>query len=65
MMRRLHDEAPDYNWASNKGYGAPEHRAAIRVLGPHALHRRVFVANLLQLDLTLAGPVPALAAPPS
>ena len=34
LMTRMHDEAPHYNWASNKGYGAPEHRAAIREYGP-------------------------------
>ena len=53
MMRRLHDDAPVYNWASNKGYGAPEHRAAIREHGPHQLHRRVFMASVLQMDLSL------------
>jgi len=40
LMTRMHDEAPHYNWASNKGYGAPEHRAAIREHGPHPAHRR-------------------------
>jgi ribonuclease HII len=53
MMRRLHEQAPQYNWASNKGYGAREHRAAIREFGPHPEHRRVFMASVLQLDLTL------------
>jgi ribonuclease HII len=55
MMTRLHEDAPQYNWARNKGYGAPEHRAAIREHGPHRAHRRVFLASVLQLDLTLAG----------
>ncbi len=53
LMRRLHLEAPIYGWFSNKGYGAPEHRAAILAHGPHAEHRHVFVNNLLQLDLGL------------
>jgi ribonuclease HII len=53
LMRRLHLEAPEYNWASNKGYGAPVHRAAIVAIGPHPEHRRVFIDNLLQLDLGL------------
>lgn len=56
LMTRLHDDAPYYNWASNKGYGAPEHRAAIIEHGPHPAHRRVFLATVLQLDLTLAEP---------
>lgn len=54
LMARLHHEAPHYNWASNKGYGAPEHRRALREWGPHAEHRHVFVSNLRQLELTLA-----------
>ena len=54
MMTRLHEDAPQYNWAQNKGYGAPEHRAAIREHGPHQAHRRVFLASVLQLDLSLA-----------
>jgi ribonuclease HII len=53
LMTHLHDDAPHYNWAQNKGYGAPEHRAAIREHGPHAAHRRVFLANVLQTELTL------------
>jgi ribonuclease HII len=53
IMRELHQGAPHYNWASNKGYGAAEHRAAIREHGPHAEHRRVFLASVLQLDLML------------
>src|ERR1044072_1999377 len=28
-MRQLHEEFPYYNWASNKGYGTPEHRRAL------------------------------------
>lgn len=39
-MVELAASAPDYGWASNKGYGAAAHRAAIERLGPHAEHRR-------------------------
>jgi len=53
LMCRLHLEAPEYDWASNKGYGAPAHRAAILAHGVHPEHRRVFIDNLLQLDLNL------------
>ena len=53
LMAKLHEGAPQYDWASNKGYGAPEHRRAIYAYGPHAEHRRVFVSNLLQLHLAL------------
>lgn len=31
---------PAYGWAVNKGYAAPEHREALRRLGPSPLHRR-------------------------
>ena len=55
MMTRLHEDAPHYNWAQNKGYGAREHRDAIREFGPHPEHRRAFMASVLQLDLTLNG----------
>ncbi len=33
---------PGYGWASNKGYGAAVHIAALAELGPTPLHRRSF-----------------------
>jgi ribonuclease HII len=33
---------PQYDWHSNKGYGAPAHLAALREHGPCPLHRRSF-----------------------
>lgn len=33
---------PGYGWASNKGYGAAVHMAALKQLGPTPLHRRSF-----------------------
>lgn len=39
LMERLHDEAPDYQWARNKGYASREHRDAIRALGLSPHHR--------------------------
>jgi ribonuclease HII len=33
---------PGYGWASNKGYGAAVHMAALRRLGPTPLHRKSF-----------------------
>ncbi len=35
-------EYPGYGWASNKGYGAAAHMAALREMGPTPLHRRSF-----------------------
>jgi ribonuclease HII len=33
---------PGYGFARHKGYGTPEHRAALARLGPCAIHRRSF-----------------------
>ena len=33
---------PGYGFARHKGYGTPEHRAALQRLGPSGLHRRSF-----------------------
>ena len=33
---------PGYGFARNKGYGTPEHLAALDRLGPCAIHRRTF-----------------------
>jgi ribonuclease HII len=42
LMRQLDREYPQYGLASHKGYGTPEHLAALREHGPCALHRRSF-----------------------
>lgn len=39
LMTGLHDEAPAYNWARNKGYASPDHREAIRLHGLSRHHR--------------------------
>ena len=39
-MRKLHEEFPHYNWASNKGYGTPEHRKALEEHGICKYHRK-------------------------
>jgi ribonuclease HII len=44
---------PHYGWASNKGYGAPAHLAALRTLGPTPLHRRSF-APVRQCEFALS-----------
>lgn len=59
LMTAMHADVPHFNWASNKGYGAPEHRAAIVSHGPHPQHRTVFIDSLLQLDLAFDVPVAA------
>src|ERR1035437_1740819 len=59
IMTAMHKDAPHYNWASNKGYGARVHRDAILAHGPHREHRTVFIDGMLQLDLALDAPAVA------
>ncbi len=42
QMVALHAEHPGYNWASNKGYGTPEHYSGLRLHGVTVHHRRSF-----------------------
>lgn len=39
IMERLHEEHPEFGWAANKGYAAPDHLAALSALGPTPYHR--------------------------
>jgi len=41
-MLALHDQYPQYGWASNKGYPSAQHRQAITQFGPSPYHRRGF-----------------------
>ncbi|MBO9617465.1 MAG: ribonuclease HII [Niabella sp.] len=41
-MQRIHQEFPQYNWASNKGYGTLAHRDAIKQNGLCRYHRKSF-----------------------
>jgi ribonuclease HII len=50
-MFRLHEEFPQYQWASNKGYGTAAHRQAIEQYGISPYHRRSF--NILPVQKTL------------
>ena len=40
IMVELAQQHPEYGWALNKGYSAPDHIDALRRLGPTPLHRR-------------------------
>ena len=51
-MLQIHEQAPVYNWAKNKGYPTAEHRAAIRSHGASPHHRKSF--RLLPEQYTLA-----------
>lgn len=52
MMVEADARFPGYGWASNKGYGAPQHLDALRRLGPTPLHRRSF-APISQLSMAI------------
>ena len=38
---------PEYNFASNKGYGSAEHIAALKENGPCPIHRKSFIGNFV------------------
>ena len=49
---------PGYGWASNKGYGAAVHLAALRELGPTPLHRQSFAPVRIALLRPIESSVP-------
>lgn len=51
MMCAAAEQHAHYGWEKNKGYGTPDHLAALRAHGPTPLHRKSFapVAQLLLL----------------
>jgi len=53
MMRRLHRRFPDYNFAVNKGYGTKDHLEAISRHGAASVHRRTFLAKIVENNLRL------------
>lgn len=50
MMRDYCTAHPGYGFAKHKGYGTPDHLAALKTLGPSPIHRKSF-APVAQLDL--------------
>jgi ribonuclease HII len=52
IMTRLAARHPGYGWASNMGYGTPDHLTGLETAGPTAHHRRSF-APVGQLRLSL------------
>jgi ribonuclease HII len=47
LMARMAERYPEYDFASNKGYGAPKHLRALRELGPTPDHRPRFLRKIL------------------
>jgi ribonuclease HII len=59
-MTELHQQFPQYNFAQHKGYGTPEHCAALDKFGPCPIHRKTFAPvihalGLVQTELPGAG----------
>ncbi|MGL5174397.1 MAG: ribonuclease HII, partial [Olsenella sp.] len=48
LMVSYEDEYPGYHLAESKGYGSPEHIAAIREKGLSKIHRASFCGNFLE-----------------
>ena len=46
QMVELDKRYPEYGFARNKGYGTPEHIAALKAIGPCEAHRRSFIRNI-------------------
>ena len=42
IMKEIHERFPEYGFARHKGYGTPEHLAALRKYGPSPVHRKSF-----------------------
>lgn len=47
MMMEYHQQYPEYDFASNKGYGSAAHREALLKYGPVSIHRRSFLGKIL------------------
>jgi len=47
IMRREHEQYPQYDWVSNKGYLSAKHLAAIKEYGYSPLHRRSYKVKSL------------------
>lgn len=48
MMKEYDLLYPEYGFASNKGYGAANHIAAIKQIGPSPIHRITFISNFME-----------------
>ena len=47
FMEEMAKKYPQYDFASNKGYGSAKHIAAIKEHGPCEIHRKTFISNFL------------------
>lgn len=47
LMKEYSDIFPEYELASNKGYGTKAHIEALKKYGPSPIHRRTFIKNFV------------------
>ena len=48
MMVEYDKLYPEYDFASNKGYGSAKHIEAIKKFGPCPIHRETFITNFVK-----------------
>ncbi len=48
-MVEISEKYPEYDFASNKGYGSAKHIAALKEFGPCEIHRRSFIGNIIDV----------------
>jgi ribonuclease HII len=63
LMCRLAEDHPGYGFEGHKGYGVPEHLAALDRLGPTRHHRRAFAPVAAAFDRLAAQPAAPEPAP--
>jgi len=47
QMVKLDEQYPSYGFLQHKGYGTPQHIAALKMYGPCPAHRRSFIGNFV------------------
>ncbi|VAX06136.1 Ribonuclease HII [hydrothermal vent metagenome] len=55
LMQDLSEIYPEYGWASNAGYGTPQHAKALSLVGPSRFHRKSFapIRNLISQEISI------------
>lgn len=48
LMKKYAEEFPEYDFASNKGYGTAKHIAALKEKGACSIHRKSFIRNFVK-----------------
>ncbi|MES2185615.1 MAG: ribonuclease HII [Pseudomonadota bacterium] len=63
LCQELHAQFPHYGFAQHKGYGTPEHLAALREHG-HCVHHRQSFSPVAQSRVALQFAIPVVETPP-